>query len=174
MAKKQVTLGDVFRSRQAKNFQKNPNFGEEPPNAKMDEMIVAKGVDELQASGGDCPIVAMYDKDERIGILVHIDAEHAHDEYHATLFDKLFATFSVPQASRIDIAMDLEGTGKVKAERKQWLDKIKADLEGRGFADIYVCTGGEGKYVTLNSADGSLMIANHDEQELLNEDLTAD
>lgn len=169
--KKSVLLEDVYRSREAKNFQKNPNFGEEPPNAKMDEMLVAKALDELQASGGDCPVVTMYDKEERIGVLVHISAEHLHDKYHATLFDKLFVTFSVSQESKICIAMDLEGPGKEKLERKQWLHEIKADLEERGYKNIRTCTEGEGKDVTLNCAAGTLVISNHDE--LLNENLNA-
>jgi hypothetical protein len=171
--KKTLALEDVYLSRQAKNFQKDPNFGEEPPNAKMDETLIAKAVNELQASGGDCPIVALYNSANRVGVLVHISAEHAADGYHATLLDKLFATFDLPAESEVYILMDLQGLGKVEAERTSWLNQIRGVLEARGFSGIHTCTRAAGKNVTLNAASGTMVVNDDNGHELLAVDLAA-
>jgi len=172
VSKKKPASDDVYRAKGEGKFVKNPNFGEDPPTAKMDEALVGRTVDELCASGGDCPIVSFYQPDTKLGGLVHVSAEHAGDDYHKTMIDGLLANFEFPSNSKVHIMMDLEGLGKEKAERQAWLDKIEAHLKAKGFNEPKICTSSEGKNVTLDAATGRLIVEDGDFNPLLEEDLT--
>lgn len=169
--KKQPAVEDFYRAKGSGKFVKNPTFGESPPTANMDETVVGRAVDRLEASGGDCPVVAFYDPTSQLGALAHVSAEHAADDHHEWMIDGLLNAFELPVTAKVCVMMDLEGLGKEKADREAWLGRITDHLKSRGFAAVEVCTKGEGKYVTLDAETGRLLVDDGSGDTLLDTDL---
>jgi hypothetical protein len=149
---------DVTYRWQGDGFVPVDSFGEMPPTANMDEIIVAVGDEQMEASGGDCPIITFFAAKSKLAAVVHVDAEHAADDYHETMIDALLSTFSFPKNSHVHISMDLSGQGKEPKERKKWFKAIKEYLVACGYAEVSHDTEGEGKYVTLDAKNGRLSV----------------
>ena len=161
MAKAKPKLGQVFRS-QGTGFEVVESFGSNPPTADSDETIVAIADEQMEAAGGDCPIITFFNPDTKLGAVVHLNAEHRLDQHHVTMIEELIAEFTIAKSSSVHVILDLKGLGKPVEEREPWLDKILAFLGSKGFTDVVAVTKGEGKYVTLNGQQGLLIVQDND------------
>lgn len=143
------------------------SFGGNPPTANMDEIIVAVGDEQMEASGGDCPVVVLFAPRSRLTAVIHIGADHLDDDHHETMISTVLDRYPFPKTSKVHVLMDSSGYGKPEAERAAWLDRIRASLTDKGLKSVETCTDGEGKNVMLNANDGVLKVEDGGENSLL-------
>jgi hypothetical protein len=138
------------------------------PSAWMSEFLVAKGARTIDAFGGPCPIIALFDPTTGVGALIHIDggqAEQDGDE-HETLIDALLDNIDeITAESAIYVFFDPVPfpnflSSAERAEQRQarraYIDRVVGYLQDRGFAGIRVVSKGRDKSVFLDTANRRL------------------
>jgi hypothetical protein len=157
MAKIKPNDGEIFRF-QGDEWEPVESFGSGPPTANMDEAIVAVGDEQMEAAGGDCPVIVLFDPKSRFAAVIHISADRIQDDHHKVLVNAVLDRFKFPAKTKAYVLMDLEGPGKVPAEREEWLDRICDHLKSRKLKAIEKFTDGQGKTVVLDALEGNLRV----------------
>ncbi|NOS67770.1 MAG: hypothetical protein HOO67_05410 [Candidatus Peribacteraceae bacterium] len=137
-------------------FQRGINSEYSFPYAKADSIIVGKNGPILEAHGGDCRVVAFFQKEIRLGALMHIDAADIFTDRHEELIDTLFS--AIPEISHADthvlICGDIDDVWspvllELREARKDWHQRIKKCLSERKLERVEEILSGCGKHVKV-------------------------
>ena len=136
----------------------DPEYGY--PYAKADTFIVGKNGPELEAWGGDCAVVSLYEANNKIGAVLHIDCVYIADREHADdLINKLIeAIHDIPSKNmEANVFVDIEDNENLPDKARQWHQMIVEKLRSH-FSQIDSFTRGNGKDVRLNTETGELRV----------------
>lgn len=131
--------------------------------AEAGTFIVGKNGPELEASGGDCRVVCIYNHKLKLGVVIHVDAadmfSDGHVKFLGALKQVLLEVFSRSEAYVFgDIDSSNPDIQSLRDVCIAWNDRIFNTLSAMGITSIQVVTKGEGKNVSLGTADGNIRV----------------
>lgn len=136
----------------------DPDYGY--PYAKADTFVIGKNGPKLEAFGGPCAVVSLYEAGSKIGAVLHIDTEYIADKEHAdALIDKVVSALqNIPsETTDVNVFVDIEDTEDLPEEARLWHQMIIEKLQ-RHFSQIGSFTRSNGKDVRLNTKTGELRV----------------
>lgn len=135
------------------------------PYAFAGQIIVAKNKGILNAHGGDCRVILIYDESQKMGALIHIPAADIFIDSFKDFIDGLLDQFKFTESSQSLLCGDLRygcsGDESLIDLRKNWdqsiLMHLKKQLKGK---KTKVVRKGFGKNVFLDVKSGHVQVSN--------------
>lgn len=166
------------------------------PYAPADTFIIGKNGPELEAHGGACRVLALYEPNNKTGALVHIDAADVYSDRHEELIGQLLDSYpsiatpatqgylfgDIGTSAIGDLSMgDLKGLGFNISEEdgknyteseREWQSNIINYLRERRINTITEFTQGSGKDVFLDTKNGVIKVLDDRRKPIYNSRVT--
>jgi len=130
--------------------------------AKEDTIVAGRDGPILEADSIGCAVITLYNPKTKIGLIIHIAAEHLVDEYHINLIyaaTELIEGFNPGDATFSLFIDDTSYVSELRTPDEIWPKRIEAKLRSLGYREgIIITEGNEGKYVRLNTATGRILV----------------
>ncbi|HLE49069.1 MAG TPA: hypothetical protein VI819_03505 [Patescibacteria group bacterium] len=140
--------------------------------AKADTFVIGRDGPVLEAWGGACRVIAMYENAGKNGAVIHINAVDLWGNRHEELIDQLLE--AVPDLSKSALPYVLGDTSsldpyvqELEGDRESWNKAIAEYLKKKGIKNVKVFSSGEGKDVSLDTQTGILKVLDDNGKPLL-------